>query len=419
VRFTIRTFLAIACVASGSRVASAAPDTLVVCPNAFRPALVEWDRYRRSQGHELSYVAPPGTAAELKVIVRKAGKSGELKFVVLIGDVPASDRSTTAVPTNYVPAKVNVRWGSTALIASDVPYADLNDDGLPELAIGRIPADSAAELAIVVRKTMRYEQQSEQGGWQRRLNFASCQGGFGAVTDAVIEAAARQIIQQNVPADYETKHIFPGAVDSNGRTLANFAVHARQQISDGSLAWIYMGHGLPTELDHVRTAAGSESILSVGDVPKLRCVGHSPLAVLVACYTGAIDARSDCLAEELLKAEEGPVAVLAATRVTMPYGNTVLGCELLRACFRDRPDHLGDTLRIAETKTLAPAGDDHLRTSLDSLAAGISPPPVDLESERREHVLMYHLLGDPLLHLQYPAKSDAPRTAANPLPLAK
>ena len=125
VRFTCRILLAIVSVAVGSRLATAAPDTLVVCPVAFRPALVEWDRYRQSQGHELSYVTPPGTAAELKAIVRKEARSRELKFVVLIGDVPASDRSSTAVPTNYVPAKVNVRWGSTALIASDIPYADL------------------------------------------------------------------------------------------------------------------------------------------------------------------------------------------------------------------------------------------------------------------------------------------------------
>ncbi len=196
--------------------------------------------------------------------------------------------------------------------------------------------------------------------------------------------------------------------------LANFAASARQQLSEGSLAWVYMGHGRSSELDRVRTPTGSESILSVGDVPNLRCGGHSPLAVLVACSTGAMDAPRDCLAEELLKADEGPVAVIAATRITMPYGNTVLGCELLRACFRDRPEHLGDTLRVAERKTLLPASDDKLRTSLDSLATGFSPPPVDLASERREHVLMYHLYGDPLLHLRYAVVGESPSPTMSP-----
>lgn len=384
---------------------AAEADTLVVCPSEFRPALKEWEAFRTSQGHTIKVVAPPATAPQLQDVVRNVARSGQLKYLLLIGDVPggrgsAGDAARKTIPTNYLPAKVNARFGSTPEIASDIPYADLDGDNVPDLAIGRIPADTAAELSVVLRKSLRYEQQAEHGAWERRLNIASGKGGFGPMTDAIIEAAARQVITQNVPAEYETKHIFPQAA-VKGAVLASFALQAQQQLSEGSLAWVYLGHGQPTELDRVPTATGSESILSVGDVPKLKCSGHSPLAVLVACYTGAIDASRDCLAEELLMAEEGPVAVIAATRVSMPYGNTVLGCELLRACFRDRPEHLGDTLRLAEQRTLKPRSDDKLRESLDSMATGISPPPVDLETERREHVLMYHLLGDPLLHLRY------------------
>jgi hypothetical protein len=310
---------------------------------------------------------------------------------------------------------VNVRWGSEPRIASDIPYADLDNDGKPELAIGRIPADSARELSAILSKSIDYERQGDGGGWERRVHFASGKGGFGAVTDALIEAAARQVIQQHIPAHYQTQHIFPSPADANGRVLASFAASAREQLSTGSLAWVYMGHGRATELDRVRTSTGSESILAVADVSKLRCGGHRPLAVLVACLTGAMDAPRDCLAEELLRADEGPVAVIAATRVTMPYGNTVLGCEMLRACFRDRPEHLGDVLRLAEERTLISNPNDPMRKSLDSLAAGLSPQPVDLTGERREHVLMYHLYGDPLLHLRY---AEPTETQVQPSPTA-
>jgi hypothetical protein len=124
------------------------------------------------------------------------------------------------------------------------------------------------------------------------------------------------------------------------------------------------------------------------------------LAVLVACYTGAIDAPRDSLAEELSLAADGPVAVIAATRVTMPYGNTVLGYELLRACFHESPPAIGDILLQAQQRTRREVADDPLRTSLDAMCRGLSPPPVDLAAERAEHVLMYHLLGDPLLRLR-------------------
>jgi hypothetical protein len=68
---------------------------------------------------------------------------------------------------------------------------------------------------------------------------------------------------------------------------------------------------------------------------------------------------------------------------------------------------LGDTLRQAERNTLRPLRDDQLRSSLDSLASGLSPAPVDLASERLEHVQMYHLFGDPLIRLRRPMISDA------------
>ena len=136
-------------------------------------------------------------------------------------------------------------------------------------------------------------------------------------------------------------------------------------------------------------------------MPRLRCGANSPLAVLVACYTGAIDARDDSLGEELVLDEDGPVAAVAATRVTMPYGNTVLGCELLRSAFAQREATLGEVWLRAQRATLADSpADDSLRTSLDSLARGVSPPPVELAVERREHVLLYQLLGDPLLAAQ-------------------
>jgi hypothetical protein len=183
-------------------------------------------------------------------------------------------------------------------------------------------------------------------------------------------------------------------------------------LNDGCLAWIYLGHGLPMELDRVRTPRGAEPILSVRDVPQLQCGAHSPLAVLVACYTGAFDAPADCLGEELVLADRGPVAVIAATRVTMPYGNTVLGCELLRACFGERQAALGDMLRLAQRRTLEkPAADDALRIAIDSLAENVSPVTTDLAAERREHVWMYQLLGDPLVKLRRPSE-DVARTPA-------
>jgi hypothetical protein len=390
----------------------AGPDTLVVCPGEFRPALLEWEKYRRAQGHELEVVDVSTSAERVKATIHRANQSGSLKYVVLIGDEPsATDSRVRAaqvmVPTNYVPGKVNIRWGPEKEIATDTPYGDLDGDGTPDVAVGRIPAHSTAELSAVVRKVIHYEEQSDHGPWQKCLNIVSGTGGFGAMTDAMVEAAGRQVIQQSVPPEYDVRHIFAASADTGSEEKSNFVSRARGVLNGGSLAWIYVGHGLPTKLIYAATASGYKSILSTRDVPELHCSPHNPLAVLVACYTGAMDAPQGCLGEELLLAEEGPVAVIAATRVTMPYGNTIMGCELLRACFQDRPVAVGDVLRLAQRRVLAPVSKDELnkdqlRATLDGMAEVLSPPPVDLATERREHVLMYQLIGDPLLRLHLP-----------------
>ncbi|MEX2308759.1 MAG: C25 family cysteine peptidase [Pirellulales bacterium] len=394
----------------------APPDTLVVCPPEFRPALAAWEKYRRGQGHEILIVDPPHDAADLTATIHRVAQTGHLKYLLLIGDVPGTSvdpvpgkRLSTA--TNYVSAKINTRWGSEPTIATDTPYADVDGDKVPDLAVGRIAADSVEELDAALRKILRYEQ-SESGDWQRRLNVVAGGGGFGAMTDAIVEAAGRHVIQQTVPRNYEVRHTRAHAIHSRAAPVVPIRTHVRDQFTEGSLAWIYLGHGLPTELDCVPTANGREPILSVSDVPRLRCGSNGPLAVLVACYTGAFDAPRDCLGEELSLATDGPVAVIAATRVTMPYGNTVLGYELLRACFQDRQPLLGDVLLLAQQRTMRESAEDALRESLDAMCRGLSPPPVDLAAERGEHVLMYHLLGDPLLRLRRPPASLARAEAA-------
>lgn len=374
---------------------AAAHDVLVVCPAKFRDAIGPWAEYRRQQGHQLRLVAPGRTAEETRVLIRSAAQSGALATVLLVGDV-------ADVPTCYADAKVNVRWGSEPTIATDQLYADVDVDGAPDVAVGRIPADSPAELSAAIRKILQYEHNADQGDWRRQLDVVAGVGGFGVMADALIEAAARNVFRQVVPASYSVRQL---KVDPE-RTC--------DQLSAGSFAWIYLGHGLPTMLDVVPTPHGQRPILSVTDVPQLRCGANSPLAVLVACYAGAIDARYDSLGEELVLAERGPVAAIAATRVTMPYGNTVFGCELLRAAMGERKATLGEVWLQAQTAALREAAqEDSLRTSLDSLARGVSPAPVELAAERREHVLLYQLLGDPLLRLNYPrAEVEAPAEVA-------
>ena len=174
-----------------------------------------------------------------------------------------------------------------------------------------------------------------------------------------------------------------------------------------------MGHGHTTALDYVegKNPLQPQSILSVKDVPKLRGGARCPVALFVTCYAGRCDGPVDGLAEELLLAEEGPVSVIAATCISMPYGNTIFSYEFLRASLGDLPATLGAAFRLGQQRTLAAGDGDAIRLSVDTTALSLSPllptggerwRPGDLVTERQEHIAMYHLFGDPLLRWRRP-----------------
>ena len=93
------------------------------------------------------------------------------------------------------------------------------------------------------------------------------------------------------------------------------------------------------------------------------------------------------------------MAVLCGTRVTMPYAMSVMGSELLRACFVEHAETLGDAMLSAKRRMIHTDDPMRLRQSLDRAARARSPNAAQLEAERAEHVDLFNLLGDPLLRL--------------------
>ena len=101
----------------------------------------------------------------------------------------------------------------------------------------------------------------------------------------------------------------------------------------------------------------------------------------------------------MLKSPGGPVAVFAGSRVTMPYGMSVLGLELMRQCFSEQPETLGEVILAAKRRMMSGESGGRYRAALDAIAAAFSPAGDQLEAERAEHLDLFNLLGDPLLRV--------------------
>ena len=386
----------------------AGPDTVVVCPEAFRPAMVPWVKHREGQGHRIAFVSNQGTTDEIQAAIQRAGQGGRIKAVLLVGDVEVGmglkpDVRARCVPVEWAKSEVTVQLGSEPHISTDDWCADLNDDGVPEVAVGRLTADSPEELAVMVRKIIGYERSRDYGAWRRRLEFVAGVGGFGALADRMIEGTARSVLTQNIDAAYELSMTYGSWRSPFCPDPRRAREVALRSLNGGCQFWVYMGHSYHVEVAPLETPGGEFPVLSVADAAGLKCREGLPIALFLACYAGAFDAYNDCLAEEMLRASGGPVAVIASSRVAMPYAMGVMALELARQTLDGPAETLGEAVLAAKLHLLAEGEElGKQRQMLDTMAGLISPLPDKLAEERREHILLFNLFGDPLLRLRRP-----------------
>ena len=387
---------------------------VAVCPAEFRAAFAPWVIYRTNQGYDVRVISNKGNPKEIRRRIRQAVPEGQPKFLVLVGDVPTGmngkpigrlDKAARArcVPAPYAKAKVNVHWGSEPLIPNDAWYADWDDDRVPDVAQGRLTADTPDDLKTMIEKIIAYERSTDFRPWRRKLNFVAGVGGFGAMADMAIESATRFMLTSGIPADRQvsmTQANWRAVYCPDPRKINQTTI---DRLNDGAMFWAYIGHSGPRRLATMRVPGGQYPLLNARDVARLHADGGPSIALFLACYVGAIDGRFDCLGEELLRQKGGPVGVVAGSRVNMPYAMAVMGMDLMDACFRRHAPTLGEAVLSAKRSlVVVPKKKTPVRTMIDSIASLVSPNASNMADERAEHVVLFNLLGDPCLRLRHP-----------------
>ncbi len=310
------------------------PTRWSFAPPSFARRSTPWVQLRSSEGHTIEVVSNEGTPDDIRGRIRAANRDAKLRYVLLVGGAdPEAARSLNirrrSVPPYLERAKVDIRWGSEPQIATDNWYADLDGDGVPDIAVGRLPVRSAAELTRVVKKIIVYENGHDFRAWRSRINFLGGLGGFGPMIDGAVQIGARQLVEGGIPSGYRTSLTLADWHSDYCPDPRKFHDTALAGLNDGCWLWVFLGHAGPTALQPLRVPGAQLPTLDCGDVNRLHCAAGAPVALFMACYVGAFDASRRCLGDELLQADGGPVAIVAASRVTMPYGMAVLGAGML------------------------------------------------------------------------------------------
>lgn len=260
------------------------------------------------------------------------------RFVLLVGNATTDPRDYLGLgEPDIMPTKLV----STELLetASDDWFADADGNGVPELAVGRLPARTAEQAIAMVRKIVEYEQASD-GSWNKDVLLVADEND----QETDFEAASTNL-RPLVPADYAVHEVFRGQM---GTSAARSELFAR--VNGGQLIVNYMGHG------SVELWRGD--LFTRADVGSLANGSRLPFVVTMNCLNGFFHGLfpEESLAEALVRAPAGgAVAVWASSGLTVPQAQAVMNRELLRLIFTGAYQTVGEA--VAAAKAVVSDGD--------------------------------------------------------------
>jgi hypothetical protein len=250
------------------------------------------------------------------------------KYEILLGDSSYDARNYLAQENrNIIPTRlIDTEYMETS---SDTWLADFDDDGIEDVALGRLPASNEAEANQMIAKLIRYDEQAVRAAKSDVL-----------VSDRYFENYS-DALQSDLPNNVEAIRI-----DRSAMTDAEMRSQILAKLSDDPMVVTYTGHGSTG-------VWSSSSIFGYADAENL---DNSQLSfyMLMTCLNGfAHNTNGDSLAEAALKAENGASAVWASSGVIIAEGQIQMSRKATQLIFSGDGGSLriGDIARQAKAST--------------------------------------------------------------------
>lgn len=319
------------------------PAQLVIISHSapdFMAAAETWANYRRGQGisvkvidvgdifDEYSYGSTSSSA--IKNFLAHAYADWQSSYVLLLGDASYDPRNYEGYGYwDLVPTRsVNLIFGESF---SDEALVDFNDDGLGELAIGRISARVISTVNTAFNKTVTFE------------------------TPAMANLSRGAVFAHDLPNGFDfagmsqtMRSELPGAMPSILVDRASPTAQATliSEMNQGKYVINYSGHG-STGL------WASSSFFSSSSVPNLTNANSPTIFTMLTCLNGFFlnpNSNADSLAEHLVKASNGgAVAAWASSSETTPDIQLMMGQRFFNKIGGGSIPRLGDLIRDAKS----------------------------------------------------------------------
>jgi hypothetical protein len=249
---------------------------------------------------------------------------GDPAYVLLLGGASYDYRDLLSLDRdNFVPTQM-IETSIVGQTPSDNWF--VTDDILPYMFIGRLTAQSSAEAADMVNKTIYYEQNPPEASWYTDALFVADDGNPSDGDNAPAFENNSDDLTSLLPAYYTANKVYLGAGQPDPPHPTEDIIN---YINNGSLLVNYAGHG---NVDFW----AQEKIMEPSDVASLNNTNRLPVVTVATCLNGYFAGKNISMAEEFLKRDNrGAVAVWADAGEGTPVGNQTLLSEFYDAIFQD------------------------------------------------------------------------------------
>jgi hypothetical protein len=315
-----------------------------------------------------------------------------VNFILLAGAVFAAkpeDAWQTVVPA--LPGTV----GRMRDKPGDYAYCLPDAIGRPTVAVGRFPAANEQQARAMVEKTLKLEDDTRPGAWRNRLFLFMGDPGGGMMGDMMVEPALAASLAQLHPS---------WTINAESASSSRFQMPAAllhdtaiKSLEDGEIFSIFLDHSSASGIWLTGNHWISRDDLAQARIP--RGAGVFFTCGCFSCQLHGPDGEGYGLAA--IRNPAGPVAVIGATGESYSAPGKLALEGLLQTLGKPPfPARLGDYWLAVQTG-LAEAPMDELTFRLLDQIDG-TQGKVPLAVQRREHLEMWLLLGDPALPLPIP-----------------
>lgn len=380
--------------------AESAPTWVVVTAPAFREAIEPLCEYRKAEGFQVVVVQTSDVLSEKELLTPDSRKlrdkvvqickdaKGE-RYVLLVGAVEPSgleDPGTKVLP----PLRGTVSRMRNQ--PTDHAFGAPGDDFLPTAAVGRMPARGVEEVKQMVGKTLAFERDRKPGEWRKRLTVLGGAPEFNSVVDAMVEKIALSRLEALDPS-WNGKAIFH--MSASRFCLPNDSLHDRalEYVQNGQALTLYFGHSNPEGF-----WGGGARYLDRDDWQKLTIPRGTGVFASFGCLSCQLVGKDgEGYGVAAYRNPRGPVAVIGSHGICFAAMVHLAGDGLVDAWLKGKPpERLGQVWSKVQ-KGLAKGAINPITFHLLDAVDGNSDIPE--ATQRREHLEMFLLLGDPALKL--------------------